>query len=118
MNSRRCNLRKKKHARNTTTKWLNRDVFFDTLFNPFRVGAPCLPGFPPVSPGVIHNQTLQVCFSMNTNFAGDGLENQGLTVFFQQLNFLFYQVNFIVDFCGFGFDVADNGGLFFKRRKN
>jgi hypothetical protein len=104
-----------KHTRNTTSEWLNQDVFFDTWFNPYRVGLPCVSGFPPVSPEVIHIQTLQVCFSMNTYFAGDGLENQGLPVFFQQLNFLFYQVDFIVDFCGFGFDVVDNGGLFFYR---
>jgi hypothetical protein len=49
---------------------------------------------------------------MNTYFASDSLKNQGLPVFFQQFNFLFYQVDFIVDFCGFGFDVVDNSGLF------
>jgi hypothetical protein len=87
--------------------------FFDTWFNPFMVGAACVSGFSPVSPGVIHIQTLQVCFSMNSYFAGYGLKYQGLAVFFQQLNFLFYLVDFIVDFCGFGFDVADNSGLFF-----
>ncbi len=49
---------------------------------PFQCWGSRVSCFPPVSPGVIHIQTLQVCFSMNTYFAGYGLKNQGLPVFF------------------------------------